>query len=73
MIINMNIDPRNVVEEADMIYCKHPGNNCPRKESCKRYLQVEHFNRAPLYNVACTKDNNYVLYTKGDDTNPETS
>ena len=50
---------------SDLIYyCTQENNTCPKKENCKRYVEVEGKNHATLFKVACTEDNNYVLFIK---------
>ena len=50
-------------------YCTQENNDCPRKEECKRYKESENQCTATLFKVACTKDNNYVLYMKYQENN----
>lgn len=45
-------------------YCTNKNNTCQKKESCKRYLDVDGKNHATLYKMACTESNNYILYIK---------
>lgn len=45
-------------------YCKKENNNCPKKDSCKRYLEADSKDCATLSRMACTKDNDYVLFLK---------
>ena len=47
-----------------LYYCTKDNNTCPKKEECERYIEVEGKNHATLFKVACTEDNNYVLYIK---------
>ena len=47
-------------------YCTQEDNYCPRKEECKRYKEAENQYTATLFKVACTEDNNYVLYMKSE-------
>lgn len=60
-------------EDCKIIYCcNNANNNCPLKDSCKRYTQSSENEFATLYKSACTKDNNYQLYIKdGDCTDSE--
>ena len=47
------------------LYCCTQENNiCPKKEECKRYIEVEGNNHATLFKMACTEDNDYVLFIK---------
>jgi hypothetical protein len=43
-------------------YCTQDNNDCPKKEECKRFMEAENQDTATLFKVACTEDNNYVLY-----------
>lgn len=45
-------------------YCTNKNNTCQKKESCKRYLDVDGKNHTTLYKMACTENNNYILYIK---------
>jgi hypothetical protein len=53
-------------------YCTNKNNTCQKKESCKRYLDVDGKNHATLFKFACTENNNYLLFmdkeTKENDT-----
>ena len=49
---------------SNIYYCTNENNICPKKETCKRYVEVEGKNHATLFKVACTEDNNYVLFMK---------
>ena len=52
---------------SDLIYyCTQDNNTCPKKEECKRYVEVEGKNHATLFKVACTENNNYVLFMKSE-------
>lgn len=46
-------------------YCVQENNDCPKKEECKRYIEEDEC-RVTLFKVACTKDNNYVLFMKNE-------
>lgn len=45
-------------------YCTKKNNTCPNKETCRRYLDVNGKNHTTLYKMACTENNNYMLYIK---------
>lgn len=45
-------------------YCTNENNNCPKKDTCKRYKSVGDNPSSTLYKEACTKKNNYILYIK---------
>lgn len=50
---------------SDLIYyCTNENNTCPKKDSCKRYLEMASHpdTNTTLFKIACTKDNEYVLY-----------
>ena len=41
------------------------GNDCTKKEECKRYVQSsEDRNKATLFKAACAEENNYQLFIK---------
>lgn len=48
-------------------YCTPDNNDCPKREECKRFVEVDGKNHSTLYKVACTEKNNYVLYIKNDE------
>lgn len=49
-------------------YCTQENNDCPKKEECKRYIELKDENRhTTLFKVACTEDNNYILFMKYED------
>lgn len=43
-------------------YCTQEDNYCPKKEECKRFIEAENQDTATLFKVACTENNNYVLF-----------
>jgi arginyl-tRNA--protein-N-Asp/Glu arginylyltransferase len=43
-------------------YCTQEDNDCPKKEECKRFMVAENQDTATLFKMACTEDNNYVLF-----------
>ena len=51
---------------ATIIYnCTQNNNRCPKKDSCKRYIQAkDNEYSASLSKMACTENNNYLLYIK---------
>lgn len=53
------------MSDLDSLYfCKNDDNTCDLKESCRRYLEDKGKNTATLFKVACTEDNEYLLYRK---------
>lgn len=44
--------------------CTQENNDCPKKETCMRYINAETEPHATLYKYACTEDNNRYLYIK---------
>ena len=62
------INPPIEHEHCNIIYCYNDtNNNCPHKDSCKRYIQSVGNTSATLYKSACTEKNNYPLYIKDGD------
>ena len=51
---------------SDLIYfCVQEDNDCNKKEDCKRYVKSsDDKNKATLFKVACTKENDYQLFIK---------
>lgn len=47
---------------SSLYYCTKENNTCPKKEECQRYLSSENQCQATLFKMACTEDNNYVLF-----------
>lgn len=43
-------------------YCTNEDNDCPKKEQCKRFLNVQEKQNTTLFKNACNEDNNYVLF-----------
>ena len=55
-------------EDCKIIYCYNDeNNNCPYKDSCKRYTKSPGNESSTLYKSSCTEDNNYQLYIKDGD------
>lgn len=46
----------------DIYYCINENNNCPKKDTCKRYKSVGDGLSTTLYKEVCTENNNYILY-----------
>jgi hypothetical protein len=51
---------------STLYFCTQDNNTCPKKESCKRYINIENEVHATLFNTACTADNNYVLFIQAE-------
>lgn len=50
---------------SNIYYCTQEDNYCPKKENCKRYVELNDEKcHATLFKTACTEDNDYVLYMK---------
>lgn len=51
---------------ASLIYfCTQENNTCPKKEECKRYMDLKEDDcHATLFKVSCTEDNDYILFMK---------
>lgn len=51
---------------SDLIYfCVQDGNDCKKKEKCKKYIQSSDAkNKATLFKAACSEDNDYQLFIK---------
>ena len=48
---------------ADSIYyCVKENNDCPKKESCRRYIESDNKDKTTLFKMACTDNNDYVLF-----------
>lgn len=50
-------------------YCTQEDNDCPKKEECKRFMNAENQCTATLFKVACTEENNYVLFMTYEENN----
>lgn len=48
-------------------YCNKENNICPKRESCKRYINSEKQCHTTLFKTACTEDNKYILFIKADE------
>lgn len=49
---------------AELVYyCTKENNTCPKREECKRYIESDDKECiTTLYKVACTDNNEYVLF-----------
>lgn len=52
---------------SKIYYCTQENNDCPKKEECKRYIEAENQSVATLFKMACTEDNDYILFMKYED------
>lgn len=42
--------------------CTQEDNNCPKKNTCFRFINPDSNPHTTLFKYACTKDNSYLLY-----------
>lgn len=57
-------------EENSYYFCRKDGNDCEKRETCKRYLNSEGQVASKLFKVMCNEQNDHVLYApKGDESN----
>lgn len=45
-----------------LYYCTNENNDCPKKNDCKRFLEINDNCHATLYKEACTEQNSHVLF-----------
>lgn len=45
-----------------LYYCTKDNNDCPKKESCRRYIESDDKDKTTLFKMACTENNDYVLF-----------
>lgn len=50
-----------------LYYCEYNENTCPKKEQCRRYVNIEDSCVVPLFKMMCTEDNNYILFLQNND------
>jgi len=50
------------------ICCKRSGNNCPKKEECRRYINADIGVAWNLFKYMCTENDNYQLYMEREET-----
>lgn len=57
-------------EKDSYYFCQKDGNDCEKRETCKRYLNSENQVTSRLFKVMCNEQNNHVLYIpEGDEKN----
>ena len=44
------------------ICCKQDGNNCHKREECRRFLNADMGESWTLFKHVCTEENNYQLF-----------
>ena len=47
-----------------LYYCVKDNNDCPKKDTCKRYIESDDKDKTTLFKMACTENNDYVLFIK---------
>lgn len=48
-----------------MIYhCTRDNNACEKRDTCERYVTINEDCQTTLFKVACTEENNYILYVE---------
>ncbi len=45
-----------------LYYCTQENNTCPKRETCKRYINPEDQCNTTLFKMLCTEDNDYILF-----------
>lgn len=45
-----------------LYYCTQENNDCIKKDTCKRYIESENKDKTTLFKMACTENNDYVLF-----------
>ena len=46
-------------------YCRQENNTCPKREQCERFVNADKTeNKTSLFKVACTAQNNFILFMK---------
>lgn len=58
-------------EENSYYFCQKDGNDCEKRETCKRYLNSADQAISRLFKEMCNDKNNYVLYIPEGDVNNE--
>lgn len=56
-------------EENSYYFCQKDGNDCEKRETCKRYLNSANQATSRLFKEMCNDKNNYVLYIPEGDVN----
>ena len=50
------------------ICCKRGGNNCPKREECRRYINADIGVAWNLFKYMCTENDNYQLFMEREET-----
>lgn len=50
------------------ICCKRGGNNCPKREECRRYMNADIGVSWNLFKHVCTEKDNYQLFMEMEET-----
>ena len=58
----LNVDGVDANNMAFYISCTQGGNDCPRKEECRRYETAKTDVSWSLFKYACTDENDYQLF-----------
>lgn len=56
-------------EKGSYYFCQKDGNDCCKKDTCKRYLNSEGQATSRLFKTMCTSENNNILYIPEGDEN----
>ena len=64
----LNVDGEDVNNMAFYISCTQGGNDCPRKEECRRYESAKTDVSWNLFKYACTDENDYQLFMEKEGT-----
>lgn len=56
-------------EYGSYYFCQKDGNDCSRRDTCKRYLNSEGQATSRLFKTMCTSENNNILYIPEGDEN----
>ena len=64
----LNVDGVDANNMAFYISCTQGGNDCPRKEECRRYETAKTDVSWSLFKYACTDENDYQLFMEREDT-----
>ena len=57
-------------EKDSYYFCQKDGNECCKKDTCKRFLDSDGNVSTRLFKIMCNDKNNYVLYIpEGDEMN----
>ena len=56
-------------EKDSYYFCQKDGNDCEKRETCKRYLNSEGQAISRLFKIMCNEQNDHVLYIPERDEN----